>query len=152
MRGVRAIRRTATLRFDAPLERVLPLFTPAGERVWAGGWDPSFPAGEHGDGADPGTVFTTEHSGPTTWIVVDRTEARAQYARVVHGRNAGLVTVTCAPDQHGGGTAVEVSYALTALTSEGDAELAHFEDQYDAMMRHWQDAVAAALTSGAGLA
>jgi len=142
---VRQITRRETLHFSAPVERVLPMFTPAGERLWAYGWDPRFPAGERGDGADPGTVFTTEHSGDvTTWIVVERTPSGAQYARVAHGRNAGLVTVTCTPDGRDG-TAAEVTYELTALTPEGDAELAHFEREYPTMMRHWQEAVAAAL-------
>ena len=140
------VTRTATLHFAAPLERVLPMFTPAGERLWAEGWDPSFPAGERGDGADPGTVFTTEHSVPTTWIVVERSATSARYARVAHGRNAGLVTVECSSGDHGGTTAT-VTYELTALTPEGDAELTHFAHEFPAMMRTWEESVTAALES-----
>lgn len=140
------VTRTATLHFAAPVERVLGMFTPAGERLWAQGWDPSFPAGERGDGADPGTVFTTEHSGPSTWIVVERSATSARYARVAHGRNAGLVTVACSPDDDGG-TAATVTYELTALSPEAEAELDHFAHEFPAMMRTWEESVSAALES-----
>jgi hypothetical protein len=139
------VTRSATLVFGAPVERVLPMFTPAGERLWAEGWDPSFPAGERGDGADPGTVFTTSHSGPTTWIVVSRTDASVRYARVTHGRTAGLVTATCAPQAGGAGTAVTVTYELTAISPEAEAELDVFDRHFATMMDTWQQAVSAAL-------
>jgi hypothetical protein len=131
------------LTFEAPVERVMPMFTPAGERAWAEGWDPRFPAGERGDGADPGTVFTTEHSGSTTWIVASRGERAVRYARVAHGRTAGLVTVTCEPRD--GGTAATVTYELTALSPDAEAELDGFDRHFPAMMDTWQQAVSAAL-------
>ena len=137
------VSRTGTLHFDAPVERVMPMFTPAGERLWAEGWDPRFPAGERGDGADPGTVFTTEHAGATTWVVVERTPASARYARVTPDHTAGIVTVVCRPD--GDGTAVTVTYELTALTPAAEAELEHFGSGFPAMMETWQAAVSAAL-------
>src|SRR4051794_14836050 len=114
------------LRVGVHVERALWLFTPAGERSWVDGWDPVFPAGEDGDGARPGTVFTTEHDGTTTvWTVVARDDRSVRYARVTPGRWSGLVEVRCRSDGDGA-TLVSVSYDLTALSDDGRAALAEF--------------------------
>lgn len=69
---MRVVRETG---FTLPLDpsTALKLFTPEGERRWAGeSWNPVYaePDGAQDDSA-PGTVFTTsgEH-GTTTWIVI----------------------------------------------------------------------------------
>ena len=53
--------------FTLPMtvEEALPLFTPEGERGWAGAdWDPQYPIdGAAADDSAPGTVFTTESHG-----------------------------------------------------------------------------------------
>ena len=85
-----------TVRVPLPVERALHLFTPVGERAWAPGWDPVFPAGESGDGAAPGTVFLT---GASTWVVVDRAPDRVRYARVTPGVRAGTVEVRLRADE-----------------------------------------------------
>src|SRR3981081_2960105 len=93
------LRRGARLTGSAPvplgLEPVLSLFTPRGERLWADGWDPQFPAPADDD-SKPGTVFETVHGQQSaTWVVCDRDAGRSiRYARIVHGQNAGTVTVT----------------------------------------------------------
>lgn len=120
-----------TLRVALSPERALHLFTPAGERAWAPGWDPRFPAGERGDGAVPGTVFLT---GESCWVVVDRTPDRVRYARVLPGVRAGTVEVRLAPD--GDGTLAHVTYETTAL--DGD-------DGFDPGIAHWEEAIAAVL-------
>jgi hypothetical protein len=101
-----------------------------GERAWAPGWDPVFPAGEAGDGAAPGTVFLT---GASTWVVVDRTADRVRYARVTPGVRAGTVEVRLRPD--GDETLADVTYVTTAL-----------DDQpFDPGVAHWEQAIRAAL-------
>ena len=75
-----------------PREAAMALFTAEGERAWAGdGWDPRFPSPERRDG--PGAVFTTEHSGLTTWVMVDQQPDRVRYARVTDGVTAGTIAV-----------------------------------------------------------
>lgn len=129
-----------TIRVDASPGHALHLFTPVGERLWAEGWDPHFPAGEHGDGATVGTVFTTEGHGRTTiWVVVDRTDDGVRYARVTPGHLAGTVGVRLRPGE------AEVTYELTALTPDAEHELAEFTAGYDDFMAHWERAIAAAL-------
>jgi hypothetical protein len=119
-----------TLRVPLPAERALHLFTPVGERAWAPGWDPRFPAGEQGDGGAPGTVFVT---GESTWIVVDREPRRVRYARVTPGVRAGTVEVRIRPD--GAHALADVTYETTAL---GD-------DPFDPEIAHWEEAIRAAL-------
>jgi hypothetical protein len=114
-----------------PPERAMHLFTPVGERLWAPHWDPRFPAGEHGDGSAPGTVFLT---GDTHWVVVDRTPDRVRYARVTPGARAGTVEVVLRPD--GEGTIADVTYDLTALAAGEDL---------DPAIHEWEPEIAAAL-------
>ena len=74
-----------SFRLEAPLERVMPLFTAEGERSWAPGWEPVILSGA----VERGSAFVTRaHSGiETTWIVADYrpAEGRASYARLGAG-------------------------------------------------------------------
>jgi hypothetical protein len=110
-----------------PPERALHLFTPVGERAWAGHWDPRFPAGEHGDGGAPGTVFLT---GDTHWVVADRRDDSVRYARVTPGVRAGTVEVRVTAESDG--TRVDVRYDITALVAD---------DDYDPGLAHWEPAI-----------
>jgi hypothetical protein len=126
---------TAAHRIFVPLapEQALQLFTPVGEREWAPHWAPVFPAGEHGDGAAPGTVFLT---GGTHWVVVDRAADRIRYARVTPGVRAGTVEVRLAP--HQGGAIAEVTYEMTAIA---------LDDEFEPALHDWEPAIAAALAA-----
>ena len=110
------------MRLPPGYEPALFLFTPRGEKLWADGWDPLFPAPADDD-TEPGTVFETLHGQQrTTWVVCARDPGRSvRYARIAHGRDAGTVTVTL--DDAGAAT---VDYDLTALTGEAAAGLARF--------------------------
>jgi hypothetical protein len=135
-------------RVDVPPERAMHLFTPAGERLWAEGWDPAFPAGENGDGGAPGTVFLTPHGDDATvWAVAEREPYRIRYARTTPGRMSGLVEVSCA-DEECDGTRVEVTYEMTALSQDGDAALREFCEGYDDYIDGWARDIAAAVASG----
>jgi hypothetical protein len=65
-----------------------------------------------------------------------------RYARVVHGQNAGTVTVTL--DDAGAAT---VEYDLTALSDEAAANLARFAAQYSQYLQHWEQAIAEATSN-----
>ena len=134
-----------SFHLDAPLARVMPLFTAEGERGWAEGWDPEILSGA----GERGSVFRTSHGGRvTTWIVTDYrpAEGRASYARLVEGSNMGLVDVVCTADPKGG-TDVSVRYTLTAVSAEGKQFVEDFLDskQYQAMIQEWHAATAAAI-------
>lgn len=137
-------RLSARIHVALPVEEAFQLFTPHGEREWADGWDPTFPA-PSADDSEPGTVFETDaHGHRCTWLVTHRTRGRRiAYAQVIPGERAGSVTVTLAAS--GGGSEVEVVYELTPLSEAGADHLKHFADGYREYLRSWQDAIAACL-------
>lgn len=135
-----------SFRLDAPLERVMPLFTAEGERSWASGWEPVILSGA----VERGSAFATRaHSGiETTWIVADYrpAEGRVSYARLAQGSNIGLVDVSCTAAE-GGGTVVSVRYTLTGVSEQGRAFVREFLEpaHYAKMIDEWRDATTAAL-------
>lgn len=138
----RAISHTGTLRVDAAPEHAFQLFTAPGEKLWVDGWDPEVLSG--GDGRNTGAVFVTHAGGDKAyWIVVDYdAEAlHARYARIAPDTRAGTVEVFAHSDGKGG-TEVEVTYELTALTDEGDRQLAAFDSgAYTGMLAEWEQMI-----------
>jgi len=142
--------RAAEFTVALPLEQTMALFTADGEREWAGdGWDPRFLSPERRDG--PGAVFTTEHSGHTTWVMVDHQSDRVRYARVSDGLTAGTIAVQAVAevDPDAGAdpnvTRVRVTYDLTALSAEGERWLAHFDAGYADEIASWAGDIARAI-------
>lgn len=132
---------TGVVPVALPPQEAFSLFTAHGEREWADGWDPRFPA-EVEDDAVAGTVFETAQ---TIWIVIAAEPARfISYARVTPGDRAGTVTVELAPAPDAT-TLAQVTYELTALSRDGSHALLEFEANYDAFLRHWRDAIDTAL-------
>lgn len=142
------LRRTGTVAVPAPLERAFPLFTPLGERRWAPGWEPRFQYPADGE-PRLGATFTThgDDGRETIWMILDwdPTGHRVRYARVTPGLKTGTVEVVCAPGA-GATTVATVTYELTALTPEGDADLATWtESWYASYLAEWEAQIAAAL-------
>ena len=141
----RSITHAGTLHVDAPPEHAFQLFTAPGEKLWIEGWDPVVLRG--GDGRARGSVFVTGVGGDKAyWIVVDydAIALHARYARIAPDTRAGTVEVRARGDGSGG-TEVEVQYELTALTEEGDRQLAAFDaGAYAHMMAEWEQMIRAA--------
>jgi hypothetical protein len=137
------VHRTAEITVNLPRDRAMAFFTAEGERRWADGWEPHYPALTRRDG--PGAVFTTEHAGhQTTWIMVDHQPERIRYARVTHGVTAGIVAVdVVASDEQI--TRLRVSYDLTALSAVGETWLADFDATYESEIASWAIDIAASL-------
>ena len=141
---MRRVRLRGEVPVALPPERARFLFTAAGERLWAPGWEPAFPAGEE---EDQGSVFVTVAGGVETfWVIVASGESSVRYARVAPGVSAGTVEVRLRAG--GDGTVAEVAYDLTALSDEGDAALAGLESGYAGFLGEWRDAIAAAVSAG----
>jgi hypothetical protein len=135
----RTVTHTGTMHVDAAPEYAFQLFTAPGETFWIDDWDPKVLSG--GDGRARGSVFITRVGGQETyWVVVDydAETLHARYARIAPGTRAGTVEVTV-KDDGAGGSDVEVTYELTALTDAGNNELAAFDKQaYNAMLTDWE--------------
>jgi len=135
---MRSVRLSHTTRVPLPLEAAMRCFTPVGERDWMDGWAPEFPlGGPDGDGDEADTVFL---AAGATWVVVERSEACVRYARVTPGVMAGTVSVRCRPD--GEATGAEVTYALTALSAEGERRLEDLAAGYPEHIDGWSRAIA----------
>jgi len=136
-----------SFRLEAPLARVMPLFTAEGERSWAPGWEPVMLSGA----VERGSAFSTRaHTGiETTWIVTDYrpAEGRVSYARLAQGSNIGLVDVICTAVA-GGATEVSVRYTLTGVSEQGRAFVREFlePEHYSRMIEEWRVATSAALS------
>lgn len=131
-----------------PVPAAVPLFTPEGERRWAGSsWDPMYAIPEAvGDGSAPGTVFTTQSEGVrATWIVLARRGDGMSYARVAPGRIAGTIDVHCSNATSAQETRVTVRYDLTSLGPEGVRFVQEFEAGYDAFLDEWRREILADL-------
>lgn len=136
---------SGTVAVPLPIGEAFLLFTARGEKRWARGWDPRFPANDHDDTV-PGTTFVTEHEGVSTvWVVATvRAPHEISYARVTPGDKAGLVTVRLAASDDGN-TRATVTYDLTAFTADGCSALEHFRTGYDEFLAGWGEAIRAAL-------
>ncbi|MEP6940583.1 MAG: hypothetical protein ABI846_12540 [Rudaea sp.] len=137
---------TRTFHLDASPARLMPLFTAAGERAWAQGWDPQILSGD----SERGSVFQTNaHGHDTTWIVIDYRPQQgvASYARIVRDLNMGIVDVVCRPAIRG--SDVSVTYTLTPLSGDGQRAVAAMLDpaHFDAMIEEWRSAIGAALAA-----
>lgn len=124
------------------------LFTPEGERRWAGSsWNPIYAirgAAEH-DSA-PGTVFTTESDGgKATWIVLERRHDGMRYARVAHDRIAGTIDVVCTQGESSDVTEVAVTYDVTSLGPEGIAFVKELEASFEEFLEGWRQEILAGL-------
>jgi hypothetical protein len=93
-------------------------------------------------------VFQTDHAGRrATWTVTRREVATTiAYATTTPGDRAGLVTVACAPGEDQT-TVATVSYDLTALTPQANADLDRFAAHYPTFLDQWQQSIAHAITT-----
>lgn len=115
-----------TVLVHAPAAQTAKLFTPEGERVWAGRhWDPQYvyPAGPARDAV--GAVFTIQH-GPVqaVWTVVRRDDVARQYEYVYFIPEIMITTITVHFEpMNVNTTQVQVKYRRTALSSGGEAHV-----------------------------
>jgi hypothetical protein len=133
------IERTSSFELPMTPAQALPLFTAPGEILWAPGWNPNVLSG---DGFEHGTVWLTQHGDVTThWYVskYDKHSKEAVYIRVTPGSDMGTVAVALSSNKKGGAK-VEVTYKLTALSTEGNKKLTHHfnEKSYNAMIKEWK--------------
>lgn len=141
-------RRRASGRFELPITAAaaIDFFTPEGERTWAPGWNPTYPAGKVSE--SPGTVFITSHGdAETLWVTeaIDREANTSSYARITPGHHAGTVRVRC-EDQPDDRCVVTVEYDMTALPSSHPDVLGPYDDDsFAAMMDEWATRITAAL-------
>ncbi len=140
--------------FDITVAQSLPLatvlFTPEGERAWAGpGWDPHYvyASGEGRDGE--GAVFTTRHGEhELTWVVTKRDMDARHFQYVYFIPHVLVTTVDVRFSVLGeGSTRVHVTYARTAATAEGEEAVRSLTEGDQKAADEWQKSIDAYLKS-----
>lgn len=143
-----------TFRFEvaAPLARVAPLFGPEGERCWAGKhWDPHFVYPQPGKDVE-GAVFTVAHgSYNSIWVntMFDVDGGRMQYVSVIPEALVSQIDVRLKAID-GGHTAVEVTYARTALAAAANDDVEAMGAQDRDSGPEWREGVEGCLAGKPG--
>ena len=142
-----AIEFTGRIVLVGAVERIFPLLSPLGEKLWVPGWDPRIfhPAGAEWE---EGMVFLTrEERGEAIWFVarLDRASHEVVYHRVEPGRYLARIDVRCR-EAWSGRTEVTVRYSFMGLSEEGNREIAAMtQEDYDAKMGRWKQWLRTAL-------
>jgi len=144
------VERTGSFHLPLAPDAALPHLSPEGEQRWVAGWEPVAHHAPDGTLSRPGAVFTTAVGGELTlWLVLefDPVGCGARYARITPGSRLGTVDVRCRESaREPGATEVEVTYALTSLSPEGEAVLAALTpESYGEMLATWERLIRATL-------
>ena len=145
------VTRSHVIHLPAAVQYVFPLFEPLGEKHWVAGWDPEMLYPLSGE-ASVGTVFTTQHvdEPAKVWTIIayERERAHVTYFNVLPGSHTSLIDVSC---EHAGTEAstARITYALTALTPQGNSYLDAFtQEYYQTWISSWQTAISHYLLHG----
>lgn len=140
-----------TFRFHlaAPLARVAPLFGPDGERCWAGKhWDPQFLFPQPPKDTE-GAVFTLQHGAHNSiWVttVLDLAAGRIQYVSVIPDMLINVIDIRLT-SIGASRTAVEVTYARTALAAAANDDVNAMGTTDRDSGPHWQQAIEACMAT-----
>ena len=130
---------------SVPPDEAFPLFTAAGEERWIDDWRPTYLGPK--EPQSKGLVFITGSAAERTiWTVLetDRAKGRLAYSRVTPESRAGIVEVELLA--RGKGTAVKVTYTMTALSSETSTHLHQFAPKrFPTMLEEWRKMINGAL-------
>jgi hypothetical protein len=137
------VRTSFDLNVAASYAETAPLFGPEGERAWAGKrWDPRF-IHPQPPNDEQGAVFTVKHGDTSAVWVTTLFDVEARHFQYVYFMPNLLVTtidVRFRPID-AGNTQVNVTYARTALTAEGNAHVSEMSDGDKQAGTSWQIAI-----------
>lgn len=144
------VERVRILEFEAPPALVFPLHGFREEKAWAVGWEPQpvYPAdGTPGDGA----VFLIRRQGVEEIWVLTRWDPEARIVSYVHvtpGRDVTDLRIRVTGPEDGP-SRVEVAYAWTGLSDEGNAYVARqTEEDFRQWMGEWEEEMRHYLRTG----
>lgn len=129
----------------APVAEALKLFTPEGERTWAGKhWNPQYvyPAGPMRDAE--GAVFTIQHGlSQVVWAVMQRDDVARKFAYAYFVPDLMITIIRVRFETvNAGATNVHITYERTALSPAGEAYVAAMSKQDARGGAEWQSAIA----------
>jgi len=149
---MRSIKHSAGFDISQPVEKVFPLFSPEGEKLWVPNWDYKnimgttqlsedyvFLTASH-DHASTNAIWLAKRYEPRAWLV--------QFYRVEPEDKVGVVTVQCSriSDRL---THVEVTYQYIALSEKGRKFIDGFTIKtYKKFIDEWKDLLLKYFESG----
>jgi hypothetical protein len=126
-----------------PYAEAAPLFGSEGERAWAGKhWDPQFIYPKLARDVE-GSVFTIKHGAfSAVWVntVFDLEARRFQYVYFIPDRMVTTIDVRFKP-LNDATTQVNVVYARTALTPDGNEHVVAMTEGDKSAGKDWQQAI-----------
>jgi len=126
----------ASLEVSFEPKRAMYLFTAQGEKPWIPGWDPAI---LKGDGYKAGSVFASPEG---IFVTVDfNTETRRIFYTYVSPVEASTIELNFEANGKGGST-VNIEWNSTALSTEGNAQIAKFDQEaLEQRARDWQELI-----------
>jgi hypothetical protein len=139
---MKSVSHTKAFEITQPVEKMFPLFTPEGEKLWVPDWDYKNIMGT--TELCENYVFLTrthEHkNSDAIWIVkkYDPDLHYVQYYKIEPVDKIGVVTVECSKVGEAR-TRIEVTYKYVALSSAGEESLSAFSYKaYEAYIYNWK--------------
>lgn len=139
---MKSVTHTKAFEITQPVEKMFPLFTPEGEKLWIPDWDYVNIMGT--TELSENYVFITgsneDKTNKSVWIVkkYEPETYFVQYYKIEPMDKIGVVTVSCTgigSDK----TRVEVTYKYVALSTTGEKFLSEFSySAYEAYICNWK--------------
>lgn len=137
------VKHTATFEIVQAVDKVFPLFSPEGEKLWVPGWDYEKIMGATDLHED--YVFVTKHhdhaSTAAIWVVkkYDPESYLVQFYKVEPDDKIGIVTVHCTEvsEAH---TKIQVTYEYIGLSEKGNEFVEQFSTSaYRSFIAEWEN-------------
>lgn len=148
---MKSVSHSRSFELQHPVEKLFPLFSPEGEKSWVPGWDYENIMGSTELSED--YVFLTrdhDHGMAEAIWLVKRYEPESHlvaFYKVEPGHKVGVVTVKCS-EAGEAATRVTVTYKYIALSAEGEAFVAAFDESaYESFIGEWRDLLSSYLAS-----
>jgi len=136
------VERTLDFTIHQPVDKVFPLQSPEGEKLWIPGWDYENIMGHTNLQED--YIFKTkthDHAaGDAIWIVKNYEAAKyhVQFYKIELGEKIGVVTVQC-KSMSDNQTKVNITYKYIGLSENGNEFIRNFsEEEYELFILEWK--------------
>ena len=139
---MKSVSHTKSFEITQPVDKMFPLFTPEGEKLWVPDWDYKNIMGTT-DLCENYVFLTKTHNHPSSdaiWIIkkYDPDIHYVQYYKIEPVDKIGVVTVECRKVGESR-TRVEVTYKYVALSTAGEKFLSAFSFRaYEAYIGNWK--------------
>ena len=139
---MKSVKHTEAFEMTQPVEKLFPLFSPEGEKLWVPGWDYANIMGTT-ELSENYVFLTKSHDHASTeaiWVVksYEPESKRVQFYKVEPGDKVGIITVHCS-EQGPERTQVRVTYEYIAITEKGDRFVESFdENAYADFIGEWE--------------